>query len=206
MNEEDTKHQITSRFIKTPEEDRSLKDRPRLDFSAIDSFSPDLARRTLLIRSRVKDLRGKLQRDASRALLIFNALTIGTLLLAAVGVIIGVKYPDALNVVKASLAVSVIAGLLAAGSKAFGLHQRYRALFRAGWAMTALDAAIDQELHTIALDLLPDGGDLSDTDRVRLGKTVAGWNSALHAALLVFGDSYGAALSAIELHKPTEKG
>ena len=75
----------------------------------------------------------------------------------------------------------------------------------ARWAMTALDAVIDQELHEFALDLPPDGK-LSGTDRTRLRETVAGWTSALHAALLVFGDSYPAAVSTIELPKLTGKG
>ena len=197
MNEEDTKHQVTSRFIKPSE-----KDRPRLDFSAINSFSPDLARRTLLIRSRVKDLRGKLQRDASQALGNFNILTIGSLVLVVAGVI-AVMFKKPTD--PTSLAVAAVVGLLVAGSKAFGVHQRYRALFRARWAMTALDAVIEQELHEIALDLPPDGI-LSDTDRRRLSKTVAGWNSALHKSLIIFGDSYPAAISAIELPKLTEKG
>ena len=178
--------------------------RPRLNFKALSEFSPELSERCLIIRGRVKDLRTKFLEDADWALDKFNRFTTGALQLGGGGVLvaflIGLFVPGSATAASVILAVAAIAGLITAGTKAFGWHGRYRAMFHAAWEMAALETMIDQELYDIAIGL-PDNGELSDSDRQRLAEAKNTWITAFQSALQSFGETYGAALSPVEIRE-----
>ena len=190
------------KFLKTDSEDL----RPRLSFSEVESLSPELAGRIVLLRGRVKDLRAKFTEDANWALGWFNWVTGITILLAAASVLGGaiavlMKFgSSSFSIAMGTTVIGLVALLAAAGAQAFGWHRRYRAMFRARWAMTALETNIDQVLHEIALGLGNDGK-LSKEDRARLDQECKSWRNTFMVALGTFGEDYGSALTPVEIPK-----
>lgn len=180
-------------------------ERPRLEFDEVRSTSPELARRVVLLRSRVKDLHEKFKADAERAQTLFRRLTIGLfvgvlfVVLAALAIVKWQGVDPAGNPLLAS-GVGFMVALGIAGVGAFGVHRRYHAMFQAQWAMNAMSTDIDQVVHEIAIGL-PESGDLTDEDRTRLQRELERWRQQFIAALTSFGDQYGSALTAIELPK-----
>lgn len=161
-------------------------------------MSPELWRRVVLLRSRVKDLQRKFSSDAVWAKNWFMGIT-WTVVVATALLIIELKDREVSNPMLLVSGIAVV-GFLAAGVQAFGWHQRYHAMFQAQWAMMALETDVDQVVHEIAVGL-PENGDLSAADRTRLDGELGRWRQQLIVVLTAFGDRYGSALTAVEMPK-----
>lgn len=107
---------------------RESKVRPRLEFDAVEAMSPELWRRVVLLRSRVKDLQRKFSSDAVWAKNWFMGIT-WTVVVATALLIIELKDREVSNPMLLVSGIAVV-GFLAAGVQAFGWHQRYHAMFR----------------------------------------------------------------------------
>lgn len=182
--------------------------RPRLDFEQIVDHSPELGIRTIAVRSRIKSLSQDFLEDSEATIKNFNFITTATIALAVFGILVGIVVSprvgaDGTVTTVVTFAVGTIACIIGAASKAFGLHKRYHAMFKARWAMVSLEVQIDSFLCDMALST-DQGEDLSDEHRAVLRQAMVQWLVQLDAALKTFGDSYGAAISPVEL-KPKFK-
>ncbi|OWU70461.1 hypothetical protein [Phaeobacter sp. 22II1-1F12B] len=177
-------------------------DRDRLNFDEIVEHCPDLGNRVIVIRSRVKDLRQKFQADCKWALKGFNTVTTATIAIAIFGIFVGVVIalvkPDAGLAATVSVAFGAIVGIAGAGSKAFGWHKRYHAMFRARWAMASLEVYIDDLIYDLAVGVQK-GAELSVADRETLRKAANSWLEQIDTTLKTFGDSYPTAISPVEI-------
>ena len=180
--------------------------RDRLDFSSIVEYCPDLGNRVIVVRSRTRDLRQKFQLDCNWALNKFNLITSLTILIAvlgaAAGIVISVFYPTSAMAAIASIAIGALMGIAGAATKAFGWHKRYHAMFCARWAMASLEIQIDNLLSNLAQSI-EEGAILSDDDRSILKNAAERWVSQIDATLKTFGDSYGAAITPVEIKTET---
>lgn len=183
-------------------------DRERLNFDEVVEHCPDLGNRVIVIRSRVKDLQQKFHQDCEWAIRGFNAVTTATIALAFSGVMAGVliplfatsiDWPEAMAAT-VSVAFGTVVGIAGAGSKAFGWHKRYQAMFSARWAMAALEIRIDDLIYHLAAGV-PKGADLSDEDKDTLRKAAESWLDQIDIILQTFGESYPTAISPIEIGK-----
>lgn len=181
--------------------ERADGDRERLDFSSIVEHCPELAGRIAILRSFVKRLKLQLRSDSMWALGKFNRLTTGTVIVAlavAVGSIIAIYISGTKPAAAIAVALGTVVAAAAAATQAFGWHKRYHALFRARWALAALEIRIDHFVCNMAHDH-KEGSNLTEEERVKLATAVDGWLQQLDVALYAFGDSYGAAIQDIKI-------
>ncbi|MEO0820713.1 MAG: hypothetical protein AAF074_09855 [Pseudomonadota bacterium] len=175
--------------------------RAGLRFASVVEIAPEVAARSLLLRSRIKDLRLKFQEDGNRAVSGFYGLVMLTVAVAIFGVLASagsaLSRTDGSTGLAISVAIGAVAAIVAAASRAVGLHQRYQALFRARWMMNRLLLALDHRLHDIALDVAAGGDEAALRDRLdeTLGATLADFERAMEA----FGDGHGSSLTPIAL-------
>lgn len=177
-------------------------ERDRIEFNDIVNYCPDLANRVIILRSRVKDLRFKFREDANWALKQFNRVTQMTIFVALFGVILGtcisIWKPEMGIAGVTSLALGAIIGVAGAASKAFGWHKRYHAMFRAQWAMASLEVQIDSFVYNLAASV-KGNTPLSEKQLGALEESMSSWLAEFDSILRTFGETYGAAISPIDI-------
>lgn len=180
----------------------SKNSRDRLDFASIVAHCPELGNRVAILRSRVRNLKTNFRKDSIWALNRFNCVTKLTVsvacMVAIAGICVALFKSDLQAATAVTAALATIAGSVAAAASAFGYHKRYHAMFRAQWAMAALEVRIDQFLCDIA-NTRQQGEVLSAEERTKLEDAVAKWLEQLDLTLHTFGDSYGASIEGIKI-------
>ncbi|MEO0622330.1 MAG: hypothetical protein AAFU49_13395 [Pseudomonadota bacterium] len=130
-------------LLRLPDSGSRENDRARIDFDAFAAAHPELAARIVLLRTNVRTMRWRFAADADRAADRaygrFLTITIGTVIVALFGAFLAWQNDGALT---AAHFVTDAAGIIGAGAAAFGVHHRYRALFRGRWALETINARL----------------------------------------------------------------